>query len=147
MIKALPRPQFAAVQTRLFPIYFGIQSAIPLVLAITYPGGGPNVDAAGITGLLEPHNRWGYLLPIITMGVSGLANLLVLLPATKKCMADRYAQERKDGKKSYDPAPHSQDMLALNRQFGKLHGVSSLLNLSAFIMAVVYGVTLSARLA
>ncbi len=55
--------------------------------------------------------------------------------------------ERKDGKKSYDPAPHSQEMLALNRKFGKLHGISSLLNLAAFIMTVVYGVSLSARLA
>ena len=146
MFKALPRPQFAAVQTRLFPIYFGIQSVVPLILAATYPGGGPNIDASGITGLLETHNRWGFLLPILTMGASGLVNLLVLLPATKTCMAERYAQERKDGKKSYDPVPHSQEMQALNRKFGKLHGVSSLLNLSAFVATVVYGVALSARL-
>lgn len=54
--------------------------------------------------------------------------------------------ERKDGKKSYDPAPHSQEMLALNRKFGKLHGISSLLNLTSFIMALVYGVALSGRI-
>lgn len=147
MFKALPRPQFAAVQTKLFPIYFGIQSFTPLIMAATYPGGGPKLDAAGITGLLESHNRWGFLLPIIAVGTSGLVNLLVLLPATKKCMAERYAQERKDGKKSYDPAPHSQEMLALNRKFGKLHGVSSLLNLAAFIATLVYGFSLSGRIA
>lgn len=156
------------MQSKLFPIYFGIQSAVPLVLAITYPGGGLNNDAAGIAGLLETSNRWGFLVPIATMCATGLVNLLVLLPATTKVMAERYSQgkfrekrqycvlmrsltnstvERKDGKKSYDPAPHSQEMLALNRKFGKLHGISSLLNLTSFIMALVYGVALSGRIA
>ena len=54
--------------------------------------------------------------------------------------------EKKDGKKSYDPAPHSQEMLALNKQFGILHGISSLLNLVTFLASVVYGFTLSAQL-
>lgn len=54
--------------------------------------------------------------------------------------------EKKDGKKSYDPPPHSREMQALNRKFSMLHGVSSLLNLSTFIAAVTYGVTLSSRL-
>ncbi|ERT00771.1 uncharacterized protein SPSK_07924 [Sporothrix schenckii 1099-18] len=144
--KTLPRPQFSALQARLFPIYFGIQSAVPLVLAITYPGGGPNHDSAGITGLLQTSNRWGFLVPIATICATGLVNLLVLLPATTKVMAERYSQERKDGKKSYDSAPHSQEMLALNKKFGKLHGISTLLNLTSFIMAVVYGVALSGRI-
>ncbi|CAK7264318.1 hypothetical protein SEPCBS57363_001020 [Sporothrix epigloea] len=144
--KTLPRPQFGAVQSRLFPIYFGIQSAVPVILAVTYPGGGPHNDAAGITGLLEPGNRLGFLVPIATMCVGSLLNLLIVLPATTKCMMERYAQERKDGKKSYEPAPHSQEMLALNRKFGKLHGISTVLNLSTFIMAIVYGVSLSGRI-
>jgi len=54
--------------------------------------------------------------------------------------------ERKDGKKSYDPPPHSQEMLKLNKKFGKLHGVSSLLNLTTFIASIIYGITLSARI-
>lgn len=63
------------------------------------------------------------------------------------CVADRIETvERKDGKKSYDPAPHSQEMLKLNKKFGKLHGVSSLLNLATFIATVAYGVTLSSRI-
>lgn len=37
-------------------------------------------------------------------------------------------------------------MLALNKKFGKLHGISSLLNLTSFIMAFVYGVALSGRI-
>jgi hypothetical protein len=38
-------------------------------------------------------------------------------------------------------------MLALNKKFGKLHGISSLLNLTSFITALVYGVALSSRIA
>jgi hypothetical protein len=37
-------------------------------------------------------------------------------------------------------------MAALNKRFGMLHGVSSLLNLGALVAAVAYGVTLSSRL-
>ena len=54
--------------------------------------------------------------------------------------------EKKDGKKSYDAPPHSQEMVALNKRFGMLHGVSSLLNLGTLVATVVYGITLSSRL-
>ena len=52
--------------------------------------------------------------------------------------------EKKDGKRSYDAAPHSDEMAALNKRFGKLHGISSLLNLVTLISTVVYGFHLSA---
>lgn len=54
--------------------------------------------------------------------------------------------EKKDGKKSYDAPPHSQDMAALNKRFGKSHGISSLLNLGTFVATLAYGFTLAARL-
>jgi hypothetical protein len=56
------------------------------------------------------------------------------------------ATERKDGKKSYDPPPHSQEMTALNKKFGKLHGISSLLNMATFVASVAYGVSLARRI-
>jgi len=37
-------------------------------------------------------------------------------------------------------------MVALNKRFGMLHGISSLLNLGTFIATVVYGFTLADRL-
>jgi hypothetical protein len=61
-------------------------------------------------------------------------------------MKERKHQETRDGKKSYDPAPHSREMLALNRRFGRMHGVSSLLNLAGVVATVVYGFTLAGRL-
>lgn len=78
--------------------------------------------------------------------MTGLANWVVLLPATKACIVERRKQEEKDGKRSWDPAPHSQEMAALNKKFGMLHGVSSLLNVVHLVATVVYGVTLAGRI-
>jgi hypothetical protein len=55
-------------------------------------------------------------------------------------------QESIDGKKAHDAPPHSQKMTELNKRFGKVHGMSSLLNMGALIATVAYGVYLGNRL-
>ncbi|KAI1331260.1 hypothetical protein F5Y16DRAFT_361034 [Xylariaceae sp. FL0255] len=142
--KVLARPQFAILQRAIFPAYFGIQSAAPLLLALTYPG--RIGSSGGVSGVLQPENRWGVLVPLTTACVMGLVNLLYLLPETNKVTARRRQQEIKDGKQSWDKAPQSEQMIALNKKFGMLHGISSLLNLVTFISTVVYGVHLSSRI-
>lgn len=97
-------------------------------------------------GLFDPANRWGTLLPLATVFITGLANWAVLLPASKACIVERRKQEAKDGKRSWDPEPHSQELTALNKKFGILHGISSLLNVVNFVASVVYGFTLAGRL-
>lgn len=97
-------------------------------------------------GLFDPANRWGTLLPLATVFITGLANWVVLLPASVACIAERRKQEEKDGKRSWDPKPHSQEMTALNKKFGMLHGISSLLNVVNFAASVVYGFTLAERI-
>ena len=146
MIRVLPRPQFSAVQQKLFPIYFSMQTILPVALAVTWPGSSSSALAAtpaGVPGVLHESGRWAVLVPLGTILATALLNLVVLLPATTTCMAERRAQEKKDGKRSWDPAPHSDEMIALNKQFGKLHGISSLLNMTTFIATVVYGFTLA----
>ncbi|OTB08357.1 hypothetical protein M426DRAFT_316980 [Hypoxylon sp. CI-4A] len=148
--RVLERPQFAILQRSLFPIYFGIQTGVPAVLALTYPGstsplGGLSVPSS-FAGVFHESNRWGVLLPLGTIFATGLFNLAYLLPETNKITALRRQQEKKDGKASYDAAPHSKEMSALNKQFGKIHGISSLLNLITLVATVVYGVNLSSRL-
>jgi hypothetical protein len=54
--------------------------------------------------------------------------------------------ETRDGKKSYDAGPHPTEMQKLNRAFGKMHGISSLVNLGALIATMWYGVSLAERL-
>jgi hypothetical protein len=58
----------------------------------------------------------------------------------------KFLLESIDGKKSYDPPPHSQKMTELNKKFGKLHGLSTLINLAAVIATLSYGVVLGGRL-
>ncbi|KAH8894771.1 hypothetical protein GQ53DRAFT_779668 [Thozetella sp. PMI_491] len=140
----LTRPQFGALMGNIFPVYFSIQSAIPVILVYTYPSG-PSAQG-GIVGILHSSNRWGGLVPIATIFFSAMANLLIVGPATTRTMNSRRLQERKDGKKSHDPPPHSQEMEALNKKFGALHGISSLLNLATFVSCLVYGVKLASRL-
>ena len=76
------------------------------------------------------------------MLVSGVTNLIYVGPKTTEIMKLRKHQETRDGKKSYDKGPHSKEMQALNKQFGVLHGVSSLVNLVGFLGMCWYGVLL-----
>ncbi|KAF2972136.1 hypothetical protein GQX73_g1482 [Xylaria multiplex] len=163
--KTLQRPHFGILQRAVFPAYFGIQTAAPVVLAITYPGGGHLAALPqGISGVLHPANRWGVLVPLATAFVTGLTNLVYFLPETNKVTALRkqqgtvdlslfaellttlYTSEVKEGKQSRDKTTQSPEIKALNKKFGKLHGYSSLFNLVTFIATVVYGVHLSARI-
>ena len=54
--------------------------------------------------------------------------------------------ETRDGKKSYDPAPHSKEMMALNKKFRRVHGLSSLVNIVSLLATVYYGVVLGKSL-
>ncbi|KAI0862644.1 hypothetical protein F4860DRAFT_471316 [Xylaria cubensis] len=147
--KVLERPQFAILQRAVFPAYFGIQTAAPVVLALTYPGRAGRFAAVlpqGISGVLHPTNRWGVLVPLSAAFVTGLVNLVYFLPETNKVTAQRRKQEIKDGKQSWDKGSQSKDMKALNKKFGKLHGYSSLFNLVTLVSTIAYGVNLAARI-
>ncbi|KAI1878082.1 uncharacterized protein JN550_000264 [Neoarthrinium moseri] len=142
--KTLERPQFATLQRAIFPVYFGMQTILPAVMALTYPGS--RITAAGIQGVLDEANRWDVLAPIATIFVTGLVNWAYCLSATNAVTDKRRAQEKKDGKNSWDAPPHSQEMVALNKQFGKIHGISSLLNMFTLIATINYGFHLAARI-
>ncbi|RMJ23087.1 hypothetical protein PHISP_06038 [Aspergillus sp. HF37] len=140
--RSLPRPQFASLQSATFPIYFSLQSGLPLIVALT---SSKNGQLSSPSELLAPENRSG-LIPLATAMAAGLVNMFVLGPLTMKVMRERKHQESRDGKKSYDPAPHSKEMLALNKRFARVHGMSSLINLVSLLATVYYGVVLGKRL-
>ncbi|KAJ5628878.1 hypothetical protein N7520_008653 [Penicillium odoratum] len=141
--RALPRPQFATLQSAIFPVYFSLQTALPVAVALTASSGG---NALGISGLISPEHRYSTALPLAAVAIAGLVNNVVLRPLTVNTMRERKHQETRDGKKSYDPAPHSKEMLALNKKFARVHGVSSLVNMAAFLATIYYGVVLSKKL-
>lgn len=97
--KVLPRPQFATLQQATFPVFFSIQTILPAIMAVTYPGN--NIASAGsshltgdsgLAGVLAEGNRWTVLAPLATILVTSLANLVVLGPATTKAMKERHHQ-------------------------------------------------------
>lgn len=91
----LPRPQFAQLQSKTFPVYFAMQTALPVVMALTFPSRAASVGYGALdsaaAGLLADANR-GALIAIATMFISGFVNLVYVGPATTKCMRERKHQ-------------------------------------------------------
>lgn len=125
-----------------------MQTALPVVLALTFPAerSAVGTSPSSIWGVLEPGNRLQVLVPLVTMFATGVANLVFVGPATTKCMRERKHQETRDGKKSYDPPPHSKEMQELNKKFSRLHGISSLVNIVSLVATIWYGFHLAARI-
>ncbi|KAL8706927.1 MAG: hypothetical protein Q9201_000087 [Fulgogasparrea decipioides] len=150
--RTLPRPQFSSLQTAIFPIYFSIQSALPVLLALTYPGaksalyGSSSQQAGSLAGFFAEQNRWSVLAPLAACFAINFANLTYLGPKTQEIMRVRKHQETKDGKKCFDPPPHSKEMQRLNKSFGRMHGASAGLNLVSLTLVVWYGVVLAERI-
>jgi hypothetical protein len=91
--KALPRSQFSQLQQKIFPVFFGIQAALPVVLALTYPGSKTAfATPSGFAGELAEANRWSVLDPLATVFLTSLANLLFVGPGTTRVMRERKAQ-------------------------------------------------------
>lgn len=92
--KVLPRSAFATLQTGIFPVYFGLQTALPLVLAITFPGVRNSLgrSGTGFAGVMDVVNRSAVLVPLATMFLSGLSNLIYFGPATTAAMRERKHQ-------------------------------------------------------
>jgi len=126
-----------------------MQAALPVLLALTFPAERTAIgtSASSIVGVLEPANRLRVLTPLATIFVAGLANAVLIGPATTKTMQERKRQETKDGKKGSDPPPHSEELQALNKKFAQLHGISSLVNLAGILATVWYGFYLAERIA
>lgn len=121
LFKNLPRQTFGRVQSKLFPVYFAINSAC-IVLCLG-------------TALL----RGDMASSVTTLGAAlacTLGNQFALEPMTTDNMFKRYAMES-DGQQE---TPGYQ---ALKKKFGPLHGISSLLNLVALMCAAAHGYTLA----
>lgn len=117
-------------------------------MAFTFPADrtATGMTSSSLTGVLEPEQRYSVLTPLLLTSLCGALNMLVIEPATTKCMRDRKGQEFKDGKKSYDPPPHSKKMQELNSKFMKLHSASSIVNMVGCVATLVYGFYLGGRL-
>uniref|UniRef100_A0A0W0FAI0 TMEM205-like domain-containing protein n=1 Tax=Moniliophthora roreri TaxID=221103 RepID=A0A0W0FAI0_MONRR len=133
--RALPRQQFGALQHRVFPIYFFQSILIGSGLLVLWISSHPDV----ITHIQRPlvaDVAQAYTLASVILAQS--INYFVIGPMTSKTMFQRHKLEKEEGK-AYNEPGVSEQMKALNRKFGSLHGISSLLNLYAVIALGFHG--------
>jgi hypothetical protein len=105
--KALPRPSFSTLQQAIFPPYFTFQAALPVLLALTWPGeklaqvGGRELTQnSGFWGIFSENNLMTAGVPVFLMFATSAANLLVFGPATTKVMKERKHQGMMGGRVS-----------------------------------------------
>lgn len=140
--KNLPRQTFGKLQSKLFPKYFALSTAVPgILLATLYysTGGMPPLQEVRLLGISL---------------VCSLINLAYTEPVATSVMFERYQLEnaavRDEGrmmviKKILDNKYNNIDAISncnadairvLKKKFGKFHGISSLLNLIVLVCAV-----------
>jgi len=121
LFKALPRETFGLVQSKLFPSYYLISYVCGTLLVVTYH-------------LLHPLRNYAAqdcvrITALCLMLLFSLAQGLWIGP-----QVGRLRLERQAAGESRDTAK----VEALSREFGKAHGISSLLNLLVIICGTVY---------
>lgn len=116
--RTLPRQMFGTLQSKLFPKYFTVTGAAPafMMASLYYM----------TQGAVPMHEMKLLGLSVLT----AVANLAIAEPAATKVMFERYALENQEGQRD------EEKIRTLKKQFGKWHGISSLLNLVNLVCAV-----------
>ncbi|CAI5757095.1 unnamed protein product [Candida verbasci] len=122
VFKKLTREEFSNLQNKVFPTYFQGQILSPIIIGLTTP------------------LKWcPFSLGLLALStIGGTLNYLWLLPKCQqikeernKYLADKLGDENSEGYK------------ALSKQFGKYHGISTLINIISIFSLGIYGVTLA----
>lgn len=127
--RTLPRHMFGLLQSKQFPVYFGICAAAGSFLTISAARiAGFRSFSDLISGL--GHSRSANQVALMGLATLGsLVNLCVVGPRSSSVMFQRHRIEKSGGEV---PA-------ALNKQFGRLHGISSILVcLTSFTSNIFY---------
>lgn len=123
--KYLKREEFSNLQNKVFPIYFAGQTAIPILIGLSSP-------------LISSPSKYFLAASAFT----GLLNLVWVLP---KCKSIKEARNKLVSEKKHEitiegETKVTEEMAALNKQFGMYHGFSSLFNLVSLVTLGAYGV-------
>jgi hypothetical protein len=120
LFKNLPREIFGLVQNKLFPTYYLLSYICGTLLVVSYhflhPRGWTSADCVKMTAL--------YLMLLFSLGQG-----LWIGPQVAKLRAERQIAEQ---------AKDSTRVEALSREFGKAHGISSILNLLVILAGMLY---------
>merc|ERR1711971_1294151 len=114
MFQTLPRPQFAKVQGKLFPFYFGFQSLCSSLVALSMYKNSKNFN----------QNLLTYLAAFLA-----ISQTIILEPKTKKAMEVFMKVRKEEGEES-----DSEQFKKAKGTFYAWHGVSSLWNIASFVL-------------
>ncbi|KAI5966781.1 uncharacterized protein KGF55_000190 [Candida pseudojiufengensis] len=127
IFKNLTREEFSKVQSKVFPTYFKFQILSPFIL-----------------GLLTPFAYCPF--SVGTLAISSITGMLNLFFFEPKCHAIKEERIKlvaiKKDKKDNGIEP-SDAMAALNSQFGRWHGLSTLINTLSIVSLGAYGLFLA----
>ncbi|KAF8591964.1 hypothetical protein K439DRAFT_1650495 [Ramaria rubella] len=136
--RALPRAQFGVLQHRTFPVYFLSSEVFSSALLLLWTLSHPDVVSQWHKPIVaDVAQAWALASVLLAQGT----NDWFIGPMTSKTMFERHRLEKSEGK-SYNEEGVSAEMKALNKRFGALHGVSSLLNMGAVIALGFHGLWL-----
>jgi len=136
--KTLPRQQFGNLQHKTFPIYFlttiGLSAGLLSLWTSAHPEVLSNLTRPSVASVAQAY-------ALAAAGLNQSFNYFVVGPLTSKTMFQRQKLEKEEGK-AYNEQGVSEDMKALNKRFGMLHGLSSLANLGSVIALGFHGLWL-----
>ncbi|KAF8514502.1 hypothetical protein JB92DRAFT_2719357 [Gautieria morchelliformis] len=133
--RALPRAQFGVLQHRTFPVFFLSSEAVSSLLLTLWTLSHPDVLTNWYNpAIVDVAQAWALATVLLTQG----ANDWVVGPLTSKTMFERHRLEKVE-KKNYNDQGVSDEMKALNRRFGTLHGISYLLSMGAVVALGFHG--------
>jgi len=135
MYKNLPRQTFGRLQSHLFPKYFQLSAVTILTSLVTLRS-----FSAGV-GIAKPV----YTTLAVSL-VATLLNLLWLEPSATKVMFARYKLENQEKNEEQSGTGAEGEISKLKKEFGKLHGISSAINLVALCGSVSHAFWLAAKL-
>lgn len=126
LFKTLPRDLFGLVQSKLFPPFHYISYACGTLLILTY----------SFTHPLKPND------PQDCVKITALYLMLLLSLAQGMWIGPKAAQLRL-ARMAAEEAKDTSKAESLGRQFGKAHGISSLINLLVILSGLAYLVFLT----
>ncbi|CCF58065.1 hypothetical protein KAFR_0D04170 [Kazachstania africana CBS 2517] len=121
--KTLELEQFSKLQNQVFPVYFKIQTFTPVLLGLTSPVAMTNTA----------------LCTLSLASFTGLVNWLFILPRAKQIKVQRKQLDKNDSQYVVKDEQ-------LKKRFAKIHGFSSLFNMTHIGTMLFYGVCLSSQL-
>ncbi|CAE6525166.1 unnamed protein product [Rhizoctonia solani] len=136
--RAIPRQQFGLLQSRTFPVFFSTSTGVTIVLLGIWTAT-HNQVLVDTFDFSSPAVIQAWVLALAAM--CNTVNLVYLGPKTTETMFKRHKLERAEKVQYSDPLA-SNEMKALNKQFGALHGISSLLNLCSLFCLAAHGVSI-----